>query len=196
MRQSISSMLRVMSPTPEHLAIAFANTQSSVEHDHIATLEQLTEWTGPWRPLSRLTVDLPASALAPIRAQRDATQQVLHLVAAHEPVPTEALHLATGPGLSAAPFELVPEPGGISVAGEPGSVIRHLLSRALIDLVVGPHVALLQHCAGTGCRKVFLAQRPDRRWCDSRVCGNRVRVAAHARRRTEVAGSQPGDGKH
>jgi predicted RNA-binding Zn ribbon-like protein len=181
-----------MSPTPEHLAIAFANTLSSLEHDRIATLEQFTAWAGPWPQLSRLAVDLPAAALAPIGAQRDATQRVLHRLAAREPVPTETLNLATRPGLGAAPFELVHESEGIRVDGEPGPVIRHLLSRAVIDLVVGPHVALLQRCAGSGCRKVFLAQRPDRRWCDSRICGNRVRVAAHARRRTEAAGPQPG----
>jgi predicted RNA-binding Zn ribbon-like protein len=181
-----------MSPTPEHLAITFANTLSSLEHDRIATLGQFREWTGPWRPLSGLALDLPAAALAPIRAQRDATQLVLHRLAAREPVPTETLHLATRPGLGAAPFELVHESDGIGVDGEAGPVIRHLLSRAVIDLVVGPHVALLQRCAGSGCRKVFLARRPDRRWCDSRICGNRVRVAAHARRRTNATGSQPG----
>ena len=174
-----------MSPTPEHLAIAFANTLSSDEQDRIATLEQFTEWTGPWPPLSRLAVDLPAAALAPIGAQRDATQRVLHRLAAREPVPTEMLHLATRPGLDAAPFELVYESDGIRVHGEPGSAVRHLLSRSVIDLVVGPHVVLLRRCSGSGCRKVFLAHRPDRRWCDSRICGNRVRVAAHARRRSE-----------
>jgi predicted RNA-binding Zn ribbon-like protein len=181
-----------MSPTPEHLAVAFANTLSSAEHDRIATLEEFREWARPWPPLSRLAVDLPAAALASIGAQRDATQSVLHLLAGREPVPPETLRSATQPGLGGTPFELVHESAGIGVIGEPASVIRHLLGRAAIDLVIGPHVVLLRRCAGSECRKVFLAQRPDRRWCDSRICGNRERVAAHARRRTEAARPRPG----
>jgi predicted RNA-binding Zn ribbon-like protein len=181
-----------MTPTPEHLAIAFANTLSSPERDRIATLDAFSEWARPWPPLSRLAVDLPAAALAPIGAQRDATQRVLHLLAARKPVPTETLHMATQPGMGATPFQLVQESDRIGVVGEPASVIRHLLSRAVIDLVVGPHVVLLRRCAGSGCRKVFLAQRPDRQWCDSRICGNRARVAAHVRRRTETARPRPG----
>ena len=54
-----------------------------------------------------------------------------------------------------------------------------------IELLGGPDRDRLGACAGPGCRLFFLAAHPARRWCDSRVCGNRVRVARHARRRRE-----------
>jgi len=37
-------------------------------------------------------------------------------------------------------------------------------------------------CEGHGCRLFFVAAHPRRRWCDSRGCGNRMRVARHAAR--------------
>lgn len=43
----------------------------------------------------------------------------------------------------------------------------------------------LRACEGSGCRLFFVAEHPRRRWCDSRVCGNRMRVARHAARRRQ-----------
>jgi predicted RNA-binding Zn ribbon-like protein len=60
--------------------------------------------------------------------------------------------------------------------------VRHLLSRATLDFLIGPEAGRLAHGGGSGCFLVFVAQRAGRRWCDSRVCGSRARVAAHARR--------------
>ncbi len=45
----------------------------------------------------------------------------------------------------------------------------------------------LRACDGNGCRMFFVAEHPRRRWCDSRVCGNRMRVARHAARQRHGA---------
>jgi len=185
MEQSISlvSWMTMSRPT-EHLAIAFANTLSSRSRDRIASPDGFASWASGWPTLSRLAVGLPESTLAAIRTQRDATQQVLHRLAAHQSAAREPLELVTRPGLSAAPFRLVVDGATIRVDGEPEAALRHLLGRAMVDLLLGPLAGRLRQCAGTGCRKVFLAQRADRRWCDSQICGNRARVAAHAHRRS------------
>lgn len=180
-----------MSPTHEHLAIAFVNTLSSPARDRIATPERFSGWAGAWPSLAPLAVKLPASALSAIRNQRDATQQVLRRLTHRESVAPEVLEVATRPGLTAAPFRLVAEVGHIQVEGNPEAGIRYLLSSAVIELVLSPQISQLRRCAGVGCRKVFLTQRSDRRWCDSRTCGNRTRVAAHARRRAESPAPRP-----
>jgi len=185
-----------MSPTPEHLAVAFANTLSSPGRDRIATPERFTRWASTWPAMSRLARELPAGDLGAVRAQRDLTQQLLHLLAAREAAAQQTaqglLELVARPGLTAAPFRLTVEPSGVTVLGEPGDGVRHLLSRAVIDLVVTAQVTRLRCCDGVGCLKVFLAQRADRRWCDSLICGNRARVAAHSRRNAARAGPDAG----
>lgn len=39
-----------------------------------------------------------------------------------------------------------------------------------------------RRCRGPGCRLLFVGGHPRRTWCDSRTCGNRVRVARHSAR--------------
>jgi predicted RNA-binding Zn ribbon-like protein len=52
-----------------------------------------------------------------------------------------------------------------------------------IDLLSSDKCRLLRTCEGPGCVLLFLAASPRRHWCSSAVCGNRVRVARHCRRR-------------
>jgi len=57
------------------------------------------------------------------------------------------------------------------------------IAESAIRLVGGPDRDRMGACDGPGCRRFFVAAHPARRWCDSGVCGNRVRVARWARRR-------------
>ncbi len=172
-----------MSPSTQPLAVAFANTLSSTGRDRIATLEGFRDWAATWPAFDGMLARLPASAVAGIRAQRDATQLLLHRLADRDPLPGDLLARATRPGLTAAPFRLLPTQRGVLAANADASTsIEHLLGRAVVDLLLSPHLPELRRCSGTRCRKVFLAHRADRRWCDSRICGNRARVAAHAAR--------------
>ena len=49
-------------------------------------------------------------------------------------------------------------------------------------LLTSPDVATVSACPGVECGWVFLDRRGRRRWCDMATCGNRAKVAAHARR--------------
>ncbi len=171
-----------MSPDPAPLAIGFANTQSSPSRDHIATLDQFLDWAQAWPILTIFSSQLPASAVAELRAQRDATQLVLHHLADHKPPTQESFDHATRPGLQAAPFPLLPAATGATPGhGDALRCVAHLLGRAVVDLLLSPHGGELRRCDGAQCRRVFLARRESQRWCDGRICGNRARVAEYAR---------------
>jgi predicted RNA-binding Zn ribbon-like protein len=53
------------------------------------------------------------------------------------------------------------------------------------SLLSSPDVAKVCACPGIDCGWLFLDTRGRRRWCDMAVCGNRAKVAAHARRARE-----------
>lgn len=52
-------------------------------------------------------------------------------------------------------------------------------------LLTSPEVAKVCACPGIDCGWLFVDARGRRRWCDMAVCGNRAKVAAHARRAKE-----------
>ena len=163
----------------EPVAIAFANTRSSADRDRIATLTGWRAWVDAWPGLRPAGQAVDADGLLALRGIRDDLQLLLRDVAAgHRPDPAALLvRPAPAPELRWHGDRLtlaVPADGTAAV------VIAHHLVRAAVDLVVtGPSFAA---CQGQDCRKLFVASRPDRRWCDSTVCGNRVRVRAHSRR--------------
>lgn len=55
------------------------------------------------------------------------------------------------------------------------------------DLLGSPDLAKVHACPGVDCGWLFLDARGRRRWCDMAACGNRAKVAAHARRVKERA---------
>jgi predicted RNA-binding Zn ribbon-like protein len=55
------------------------------------------------------------------------------------------------------------------------------------ELLTSPEVAYVAACPGVDCGWLFLDRRRRRRWCDMAACGNRAKVAAHARRQAERA---------
>ncbi len=170
-----------MSPDSGPLAIAFANTLSSPSRDRIATLDQFLDWAQAWSILTTFLPQLPASAVPELRDQRDATQLVLHQLAARRQPPQKPFDRATRPGVLAAPFPLSPTAhGGTPGHGDALGSIAHLLGRAVVDLLLSPLAAEVRRCDGAQCRSVFVSRRQSRRWCDGRICGNRARVAAYA----------------
>lgn len=55
------------------------------------------------------------------------------------------------------------------------------VARSAIEIAGGHVRGALRVCEAPGCPRLFLATRPQRRWC-SEACGNRTRVARHYRR--------------
>lgn len=91
---------------------------------------------------------------------------------------------------AAAASEIVPGPEAPRwvVSGAAGLELPLLaVARSAADLLTSPEVTTVSACPGVDCGWLFLDKRRRRRWCDMAVCGNRAKVAAHARRAKERA---------
>lgn len=60
------------------------------------------------------------------------------------------------------------------------------VASSAIDVVTGAAADRLRTCGSAKCSMLFVATNAKRRWCSSEVCGNRERVARHARHRREI----------
>ena len=76
-------------------------------------------------------------------------------------------------------------PGGrwTERSGTIGDAVLAAVARSTIELLAGEDGERLRRCSAPGCPRFFVARDARRVWCDSRTCGNRVRVARHAARR-------------
>jgi len=72
-------------------------------------------------------------------------------------------------------------------AGEGLSAPFFLLAQAAADLLLSERVAQLRSCASSTCKWLFLdaSKNHSRRWCDMRVCGNRMKARRFQARQTE-----------
>jgi predicted RNA-binding Zn ribbon-like protein len=66
-------------------------------------------------------------------------------------------------------------------AASPASLALAAVARSAIELVDDPLLARLRECAAPTCSMVFIAANAKRIWCSPDGCGNRQRVARHAR---------------
>lgn len=184
-----SSLLMLAEP----IAIAFANTRSSATRDRIATLAGWRAWVDTWIGLRPVGRRVDAEGLSDLRRLRDDIQSVLHRAASGEREETAAIDRIVGLADSP-PRRRIRWSAGRPVldaagAESPSAAVGQHLARATLDVLLnGPDLAL---CAGRDCRRVFVATRADRRWCDSAVCGNRARVRAHAERRRTAREPRP-----
>jgi predicted RNA-binding Zn ribbon-like protein len=171
----------------EPVAVAFANTRSSADRDRIATLADWRAWIDAWPGLRPVGRRVDADGLVDLRRLRDDVQSVLHRVATGEHADTAATHRIVALADSQPRRRIrwsAGRPGIVAAGGAfPAAIMGQHLARAALDVLLnGPDLTL---CAGRECRKVFIATRADRRWCESAVCGNRARVRAHAERQRE-----------
>jgi predicted RNA-binding Zn ribbon-like protein len=61
------------------------------------------------------------------------------------------------------------------------------VARSAIDVLTGTNSDRLQRCAADDCSMIFVATNAKRQWCTSAGCGNRQRVARHAKRQRNGA---------
>jgi predicted RNA-binding Zn ribbon-like protein len=168
----------------EPVAIAFANTRSSIHRDRIATLTQWRTWVDRWPGLRTAGHAVDADGLLALRATRDDVQLLLRIATGEgrpeQGLTARLLELAR----SASRLDLRWRHGRPALAVSPHTppataIAQHLTYTAFDLLLTGPPLAA---CQGQDCLKLFLTSRPDRRWCDSAICGNRARVRAHDHR--------------
>jgi predicted RNA-binding Zn ribbon-like protein len=131
---------------------------------------------------------LPEGALPPspeqTRRLRSAVREVFEaVVAGREPeawavqrINAAAAAVPTSPRLTA-------EGAETTWHGEDGGEIAlAAVAVATIDLVSGPHTGRLRRCGAHDCSMLFVAANSRRVWCTPSLCGNRVRVARHAKK--------------
>jgi predicted RNA-binding Zn ribbon-like protein len=53
-----------------------------------------------------------------------------------------------------------------------------LLAQSAVDLLVSEQIRLIRECGDEGCRWLFLdtSKNHSRRWCDMKICGNRMKA--------------------
>ncbi len=70
-----------------------------------------------------------------------------------------------------------------------------VLAEAAADLLISPEAKRVSQCSSQTCRWLFLdtSKNHSRRWCDMKLCGNRVKARNHYQRgrteRTDASGS-------
>jgi predicted RNA-binding Zn ribbon-like protein len=182
-----------------HPALDFCNTWAgwgeppSPRREWLPSYDTLAAWTGYagllTEPEVRRLRDLAsARPEAARRALADARRlrTLLH-TAALDPSDERALAGVTGfvrrahahgslrtSGPGGARWVLSPE-GGLDLP-----VLTVALAAA--QLLTSPEAATVSACPGRDCGWLFLDRRGRRRWCSMDSCGNRAKVAAHARR--------------
>lgn len=131
----------------------------------------------------------PRKAASVVRQARELRSVVRAAVL--DPDDAEALAALNGYAKrAAAASEIVPGPGAARwVVSEKAGLELPLLAvaRSAADLLTSSDVLTACACPGVECGWLFLDKRGRRRWCDMAVCGNRAKVAAHARRAKEKA---------
>ena len=192
-----------------NLALDFANTVS--ERPTPAAKERLNEYrdllffgkqcsvytTGAFERLYAKVVQAPEQAEQVLKEAirlREALFAVFSAVAERHPVPTDALGLLTIAAQNSASHERLVQKGncfqwewiGMDVYLE--SVLWPV-TRAALDLLLSEELSNLRICASDACAWLFLDKTKNhrRRWCDMKICGNRVKAKRHYER--AIAGS-------
>lgn len=194
-----------------NLALDFANTVS--DRPTPEAKERLHEYrdlisfgnrTGvyPPRTMERLYA---MGAQAPEQAEqvlkeairlREALFAIFSAVAERRPVPANALALLTIAAQNSASHGRLVHKGGcfqwewIGMDADLESVLWPV-TRAAVDLLLSEELAHLRICASDACAWLFLDKTKNhrRRWCDMKVCGNRVKAKRHYER--AVSGLRP-----
>lgn len=173
----------------EPLAIDFANTmlRRAMEYeDLLASPEDVVEWARREAPrvpgLQRADVD---GRLGELRAVRDDVFALLAATADGARLPAAAAErinarvarhpivrqLATSPGTAVATARGTDDPVD--------ALLAHVAD-ATVALIADPSSGL-GLCDAPSCGQFFVRARANQRWCGP-ACGNRARVARHARR--------------
>jgi predicted RNA-binding Zn ribbon-like protein len=198
---------RRRSPAPflllgEPLAIDLINTLVPAAYggDLLATPSRVTAWIEAEEGrLPAGTTQGTTLSVDEVRRLREALRAVFQAVLAATPPPQFAIARLNAASRAAAAYShLEWRPDGHpsvrlrfpSAATRPATAFLGAIVRSAIDLLTGPDLRSLRHCEGPGCSLLFVVRGRQRRWCSPFLCGNRVRVARHQRRK--VAGTEPG----
>jgi predicted RNA-binding Zn ribbon-like protein len=171
------------------LALSLANTLSSdrARGDLLMNIRDLRDW------LARHDLTMNVASAAELKRFRDlrAVVRDLFTARARDNRPSARTLAAINAWAALAPRtpRLLWRDDGLvaDLAGRASAADLALAAIAGDAAVLAASERRLRACEGNGCRMFFVAEHPGRRWCDSRVCGNRMRVARHAARQRQGA---------
>jgi predicted RNA-binding Zn ribbon-like protein len=151
--------------------------------DLLETDRDLDAWIAAERP-HVASAAAAAGHLPEVRELRDAVREALLASIDRRPIPARALDRVNG-AVADVPVRPRLERDGtrttVDSAGSDFARFGAVVARSLIELVAGPDRARLSTCSAPSCGMFFLLDHPRQRWCTP-ACGNRARVARHARR--------------
>ncbi len=175
--------------TGEPLAVDLANTIKVADPGKELLVDDDAN-TGFWE----LQADrLPEGAATPDRRQtlrlREAVRSVLlsHLDSSR--LDRDAVTIVNAHAAAASAFPQLVTGAGTErrTSWTPSTGARLSLAAAAvsaIDVVTGPAADRLRACGSDKCSMLFVATHAKRVWCSPKSCGNRERVARHARRQS------------
>ncbi|MFJ2739750.1 CGNR zinc finger domain-containing protein [Streptomyces sp. NPDC087440] len=182
----------------EPLPLDLINTLANGPAGEVDLLDS-TEGFHPWLDAQAGRLARPAPApgeidLDALRALRGRIGAAVDCAREGVEPPAQALRALTRAQL-AGPLhrELTWADGSVTAArvrtGSATDVLLAELADATVDLLTDPvSLGRVRRCEGPGCRLLFLAVNPRRRWCSPVLCGNRVRVGRYYQRHKEDAG--------
>jgi predicted RNA-binding Zn ribbon-like protein len=138
-----------------------------------------------------VTVDpLPGDAeLVRLQELREQLDALFRAVLAGTPPSASLVETVNRVASGAPPPRLRTSDHGVTLDDDTGiDAVLGTIAADAIRIVTGADRARLRHCEADDCRMLYLAEpRQARRWCSSKHCGNRARVARH-RARSASAG--------
>jgi predicted RNA-binding Zn ribbon-like protein len=192
-----------------HPALDFCNTWAGwgetsdaddARRDWLPSYDVLLTWSVHAELVSRDDADVLRRRAARRMAEADSVLERARAlrVAVHDAVldPTDADALAAltpevrraGSLVRVVPAAPAGQAATLAVGADAGLELPVLaVAWSAAGLLASPEVAKVSACPGVDCGWLFLDTRGRRRWCDMAACGNRAKVAAHARREKERA---------
>lgn len=160
----------------------------------LAPVERLVDETafGHWLVGAQLAATSPvvdADDLAAVRRLREAVAAIVE-ARLNDTVWSAAVHIVNEAAAQPAPPPRLQVERGRFERDDPAPTVAGALSvvaHDAIDLVTGASAPKLRMCDGEDCTGIFVdnSRGARRRWCSTKRCGNRARVAAHRARRSD-----------
>jgi predicted RNA-binding Zn ribbon-like protein len=153
--------------------------------ERLTGLEQLQAWIAGvgldvGGPLEDVDLDR-------VRSFREDLNGVFRAVLASQPPDAAALASLNEAAARLASIRVQLSRDGVVLAGSEVPSVERVLGRVAIDAInvlTGPAQSRVRECDAPDCRMLYHSRSAhDRRWCYSRQCGNRSRVASHRSRR-------------
>jgi predicted RNA-binding Zn ribbon-like protein len=184
-----------------HPSLDFINTEMMQDGQRIDLLRGVSDMVG-WMQETGLLIPADARTasrrwdrsegeriMRDVRAYRSTVRHMIERIVARRPVPDTALN-ATNAWLrqSAGYPQIVKSAGGFvrryQRERQQAGHLLGVLAETVADILLTGDLSRIKRCKNDQCILYFYdsTKNQARRWCCMRLCGNRVKVAAHYRR--------------